>query len=117
MLRPKKYISLQDVSDFFCIEVDECREFADFGLITIISERNEAYIEPQDFERLKSIVSLYKNLGINKEGIEIILSMRNRIIELQEEIDRLNHKVERMENEYVQKNIEMTKKLGIFFEL
>jgi chaperone modulatory protein CbpM len=117
MLRPKKCISLQDVSEFFCIEVDECREFADFGLITIVSERNEAYIEPQDFEKLKRIVSLYRDLGTNKEGIEIILSMRTRIIELQEEIDRLNHKVERMENEYVRENIEKTKKLGIFFEL
>jgi DNA-binding transcriptional MerR regulator len=117
MSRPRKCISLQDVSEFFSIEVDECREFADFGLITIISKRNETYIEPQDFERLKRIVSLYRDLGVNKEGIEIILSMRTRIIELQEEIDRLNHKVERMENEYVHEHIEKTKKLGIFFEL
>jgi len=117
MIRIKDCISLREVSIHFQIRIEECREFADFGLITILKEKDEQYIELQELERLKRIIRLYKNLGINKEGIEVILSMRNRIMNLQTEVDRLNRKVERLESEYIRKQIEYKKKQGLFFEL
>ena len=117
MIRIKDCISLREVSSHYHIRIEECREFADFGLITVFMEKDELYIELQELERLKRIIRLYKNLGINKEGIEIILSMRNRIVELQSEVDMLNRKVERLETEYIRKHIEYTKKQGLFIEL
>ena len=117
MIRIKDCISLIEVSNHFQIRIEECREFADFGLITIFTERDEPYIELQELERLKRIIRLYKNLGINKEGIEIILSMRNRIMDLQTEVGMLNRKVERLEREYIRKHIEYIKKHGLFIEI
>ena len=117
MIRIKDCISLREVSRYLHIRIEECREFADFGLITLFTEKDEPYIELQDLERLKRIIRLYKNLGINKEGIEIILSMRSRIMDLQSEVDRLNRKVERLETEYVRKHLEYTKKQGLFIEI
>lgn len=117
MIRVKDCISLRDVSNHFHIRIEECREFADFGLITILMKRDEPYIELQELERLKRIIRLYKNLGINKEGIEIILSMRNRIMDLQTEVGMLNRKVERLEREYIRKHIEYIKKQGLFIEI
>ena len=117
MIRMKDCISLREVSRQLHIRIEECREFADFGLISIFMEKDESYIELQELERLKRITRLYKNLGVNKEGIEIILSMRSRIVDLQGEVDRLNRKVERLETEYIRKYLEYSKRKGLFIEI
>ncbi|MBZ0155863.1 MAG: MerR family transcriptional regulator [Alphaproteobacteria bacterium] len=43
----------------------------------------------EDLERLDLVIRLTKELGVNKAGVEIILRMRNRIAQLQEEMNEI----------------------------
>jgi len=43
----------------------------------------------QDLETLNLVIKLTKELGVNKAGVDIILRMRNRLLELQNEINNI----------------------------
>ncbi len=109
-------IDLRKVAERFDIDFEVCRQFADFGIVTTIVEDNTLYIEPEDVPTLRQAVSLYRDLGVNNEGIDVILMMRQRIIQLQEEVEQLTRRAEQLEKEYFQKNVEQARKQGLFFE-
>ena len=109
-------IELRKVSEQFHIDFEVCRQFADFGIVTTIVVDNTLYIEPEDVPTLRQAVSLYLDLGVNKEGIDVILMMRQRIIQLQKEVERLTRRTERLEKEYFQKKVDQARKRGRFFE-
>src|SRR5438067_1082867 len=50
------------------------------------SEGNTRYYTEQDLERLEFILSLARDLGVNISGIAIILQMRERMEEMQRQI-------------------------------
>ncbi|RLD85611.1 MAG: hypothetical protein DRJ02_10070 [Bacteroidetes bacterium] len=97
MAPTKKYIPLQQLAKFHQVSVALITEFADFGLIEITYTENTPCVHSHDMERCERALRLYKELGINKEGIEIILEMRERQAELQEELSRLKHMLKKYE--------------------
>jgi DNA-binding transcriptional MerR regulator len=111
------FIQLTKVSELFHIREEVCREFAEFGLVRISFQENTPCFSREEIPRLLHIIHLYRDLGVNKEGIEVILPMRERIIHLQEKIETLTREIERLEGEYFQKNVELPRKRGQFFEL
>ena len=66
----------------------------------------EGLIEPQrtrgnirlysdrDIERVRAIQRLTTDLGVNLAGAEVILNMRERMLELQEEMERLRRELD-----------------------
>ncbi len=112
-----RYIELREISEHFRIDIEVCRRFAEFGLIRIVEEGNTPYVDREEIATLQHAVSLYLDLGVNSEGIEVILSMREQIVQLQDEVDRLTRKLERMEREFQQENVDRPRKRGLFFEL
>ncbi|MDA3948956.1 MAG: hypothetical protein PF508_06995 [Spirochaeta sp.] len=111
-----RFIELREVSERFHIDFEVCRQFADFGIVTTTVENDTLYIEPEDVSTLRHAVSLYRDLGVNTEGIDVILAMRQRIVQLQEEVDHLTRRAERLEQENFQKNVELPRKRGLFIE-
>lgn len=116
-MNTRRYIELGEISKYFRIDLEVCRRFAEFGLIQIVEEDNTPYVEREEIATLQHAVSLYRDLGVNSEGIEVILSMRENIVRLQDEVDRLTRKLERMEGEFIQQNVERPRMRGLFFEL
>src|SRR5205085_11445252 len=55
------------------------------------SEGNTRYYTEKDLERLEFILSLARDLGVNISGIAIILQMRERMEEMQREIQDFRH--------------------------
>lgn len=53
------------------------------GKIRLYSER--------DIERVRRVLRLTNDLGVNLAGAEILLNMRERMLQLHEEMDRLRH--------------------------
>src|SRR5215469_8096792 len=53
------------------------------------SEGNTRFYTEEDLERLKVILSLTRDLGVNLAGIEIILNMRARMKEMEREVQAL----------------------------
>ena len=45
----------------------------------------------EDVERIRTILNLTREMGVNLAGVEVILTMRERMQKLQEEMDRIMH--------------------------
>jgi MerR family transcriptional regulator/heat shock protein HspR len=52
------------------------------------SEGNTRLYTDQDLERLEVILKLTRDLGVNLAGVEIILNMRERMAEMQSQIEQ-----------------------------
>lgn len=50
---------------------------------------NTRLYSPRDVEKLQLILRLTRELGINLAGVEVILGMREKMKEMQEELNRL----------------------------
>jgi MerR family transcriptional regulator/heat shock protein HspR len=53
-----------------------------------LSEGNTRLYTDQDLERLEVILKLTRDLGVNLAGVEIILNMRERMAEMQHQIEQ-----------------------------
>ena len=51
------------------------------------TEGNTRLYSTQDLQRLETILSLTRELGVNLAGVEIILNMREKIERMQSEVD------------------------------
>lgn len=51
---------------------------------------------PADIARLREIQGLMSNLGVNLAGVDVIFRMRQRMLEMEAEIEVLRHQVQRL---------------------
>ena len=58
--------------------------FQEEGLIDVRIKDDERYFFDEDIEKIKIIKRLRDDLGVNLEGIDVILHMRNKIIAMQD---------------------------------
>ncbi len=86
--RPLYVISI--VSEMLNIHPQTLRQYERIGLIkpSRTIGNNRLYSE-EDIERLKFIITLTKDMGVNLAGTEIILNMKRQIEELQEQIETM----------------------------
>ena len=59
------------------------------------SEGNTRLYTPEDIERLELILSLTRELGVNLAGVEVVLNMRQRMEEMQREMQNFIQYLER----------------------
>ena len=110
-------IALEEFCDYFHVDIELVKDFAEYGLYQAVVYEDEVEIETQEIDRLKRIISLHQALGINKEGIEVILDLGERISELHEEIGMLRIEVDRLRRALSNEEPEMLKRLGLLIEL
>ena len=73
------------------------------------SEGNTRLYTEEDIERLEVILKLTRDLGVNLAGVEIILNMRERMAQMQQQIEEfvstlnteMNHRARHTEPEQV----------------
>jgi len=94
-----KYIAIEEFSRHHGIEVTLIREFADFGLMALIVEDNREFVSDTDVKQLERMLRLTQDLGINKEGIEVILNMRKELKKLRRERKTLHYRLSQLEAE------------------
>ncbi|QDA60189.1 chaperone modulator CbpM [Hymenobacter jejuensis] len=78
-------ISFRDCAATYGLSEHDLREFVELGLLHQAEAPDTLQVEPEHLARL---VRLHQDLSINKEGIDVILSMRQRLLDLQEELMR-----------------------------
>jgi chaperone modulatory protein CbpM len=93
------YITIEEFSSQYGIRQELIREFMDFGLLTVHRQQEGECLVAEDTEHVARLIRLYRDLGINKEGIDIILSMREQLIQMHDELNRLRYKAQRLEQE------------------
>lgn len=86
-LTDKAFFSKDEVSKILKISLDEITEFEREGVVQC--DPSTKSFDRSNFEKLKTAASLKRDLGVNVPGIDIILSMRERIDQLQTEFEDL----------------------------
>ena len=93
------YIAIEEFCTHHGIQVTLIREFADFGLVQLQEQEQKAVVPAEGIEKLERLIRLYNELGINKEGLEIILNMRDQLVSLNSELETIRYRLRQLEKE------------------
>jgi MerR family transcriptional regulator, heat shock protein HspR len=87
--RSKAAFMISAVAEQYEIHPQTLRLYEREGLLKPSrSEGNTRLYTEQDLERLEVILKLTRDLGVNLAGVEIILNMRERMEEMQRQIEQ-----------------------------
>lgn len=101
----EKY-TLKQVSEIVGLSPRTIRLLEKEGLIKSEKRGRQRYYSEEDLEKLKLIKLLRCDFGVNLPGVEIILNMRERMIELLEERDRFLKEIRDRIREEIKKRFE-----------
>jgi chaperone modulatory protein CbpM len=93
------YIAIEEFCTHHGIQVTLVREFADFGLVHLQEQEEKAFVPAEEIEKLERMIRLHSELGINKEGLEIILNMRDQLVSLNSELETIRYRLKQLEQE------------------
>jgi chaperone modulatory protein CbpM len=110
-------IALSQICEYFRVDIEFVRDLSEFGLFPIVAYKEEFALEAENLEKLREIITLHEALGVNKEGIEIILRLRERIAGLQEEIAALRDEATRLKAGGETEGLETLKERGLLIEI
>lgn len=84
----RRYYMISAVSERFDIHPQTLRLYERGGLLLPSrTEGNTRLYTDEDLERLRVILNLTRELGVNLAGVEIVLNMRDKMNHMQEEIN------------------------------
>jgi chaperone modulatory protein CbpM len=93
------YIAIEEFCSHHGVQVTLVKEFADFGLVQLQEQEQKAVLPAGEIEKLERLLRLYNDLGINKEGLEIILNMRGQLLNLNSELETIRYRLHHLEQE------------------
>ena len=83
-------LTLEDLADAAAVPRKRVEKFVGVGLLEASTQTRSGPLFPAScVERLRRIQRLRRDLGINLQGIAVVLDMRDRIETLQQETRRL----------------------------
>src|ERR1700685_4081325 len=86
--RAKAGYRISAVAELYRLHPQTLRLYERVGLLTPSrSQGNTRLYTDQDLERLEVILNLTRELGVNLAGIEIILNMRDKMAEMQTQME------------------------------
>lgn len=108
-----RYIAIEEFCHHHGIEATLIQEFADFGLVQVHVQDNRQFVPGTDIARLERMLRLARDLGVNKEGIEIILNMRQELKKLRRQKQKLSYQLQQLEAEKQQQLHHLPQARGI----
>ena len=94
--RGKAYFMISAVAQRYDIHPQTLRLYEREGLLKPSrTDGNTRLYSEEDLERLQTILSLTRDLGVNLAGVEIILNMRTKIEQMQSEVNQFMEYVKR----------------------
>lgn len=116
-MKTQTTITLRQACDHYRIDFGIIRDFAEFGLYPTVFFEGEMGIEIQYLDKLERVISLHQALGINKEGIEVVLGLREKNEALQKKVERLEYEIEKMKRHLEHDEPDMLNRLGLLIEI
>ena len=96
----RRYLLISRVAERFNIHPQTLRLYEREGLITPArSAGNTRLYDEQTLERLETILTLTREMGVNLAGVEVILNMRDQLDQLQEQLRRTSSRLRRQQAE------------------
>lgn len=91
------------IIEVFCtaynIDLSLVDELNDFGLIELVESNGKKYIHTDKLPEVERVIRFHNHLNINKEGIEVILNLLNRIDKISQQRRYLQDKLKLYEKE------------------
>ncbi len=85
------------IVEVFCqeyqIETNLIHDLEDFGLIQTIVYKDNKYINKNELVFIEKVIRLHNELNINKEGIQVILDLVEKVNNLQTEVKYLKNRL------------------------
>ncbi|MDQ1164935.1 MerR-like DNA binding protein [Flavobacterium sp. S87F.05.LMB.W.Kidney.N] len=76
-------------------------ELNNYGLIQIISEEDDEYLEPEQLPTVEKMIRMHYDLKINLEGIDAIAHLLNKIENLQQSLNTAHNKLRLYEERHI----------------
>src|SRR3954447_22462650 len=96
---------ISSVAEMYSIHPQTLRLYEREGLLKPSrSEGNTRLYTQEDLERLELILSLTRDLGVNLAGVEVVLNMRQRMEDMQREMQQF---IEYIESEFANRSPEL----------
>jgi len=95
MTAMEKYISIKELAQFYKIDEKILRDFAEAGLFELHIIQSEPCVLLDQLARYERAIRLYRDLGVNKEGVEIIMDMRDKMLQMQNELSALRRQLQK----------------------
>ena len=93
---PSRYYHISSVAEMFSIHPQTLRLYEREGLLAPSrSEGNTRLYSAEDIKRLEIILNLIRELGVNLAGVEVILNMREKIEQIEAEVNQFLEYVRR----------------------
>lgn len=79
------------------VHAQTLRYYERMGLIRPVRGRGSIRLySVSDIERLRQVQRLMSDLGVNLAGAEVIIRMKERMLEMEREVEELRHEVQRL---------------------
>lgn len=89
----KKLIPASEFCIHHKVEINFIHSLQQYGLIEIISEEGNEYLEEEKLNELEKIMSLHNELNVNMEGIDVVLHLLEQLEQTQKEINSLRNQL------------------------
>lgn len=92
-MNPDEYISLTILCQHYEVELNFFRELNEHGFIEVLTMQDTEFLPADKIQDLEKIIRFYNELGMNWEGIEVVLNLLNKVEQLQEEVNNLRNRL------------------------
>ena len=93
--RKREYVMISTVAERFDIHPQTLRLYEREGLLTPVrSKGNTRLYDTASIERLQTILTLTRDMGVNLAGVEVILRLQEELVEQRERLEALEDRLE-----------------------
>lgn len=89
----KNLIQIKQFCVYHEIENTFIKELSNYGLVEIVIEKNDEYLQPEQLPVIEKMIRMHYDLNINLEGIDAIYHLLNRIEVLQQHLTSTQNKL------------------------
>lgn len=98
----KNLIQIKQFCIYHEIENTFITELHNYGLVEIIVEENDEYLQPEQLPSIEKMIRMHYDLNINLEGIDAIYHLLNKIETLQQHLTNTQNKLRIYEENQVE---------------
>lgn len=89
----KNLIQIKQFCVYHEIENTFIKELSNYGLVEIVIEKNDEYLQPEQLPVIEKMIRMHYDLNINLEGIDAIYHLLNKIEVLQQHLTSIQNKL------------------------
>jgi hypothetical protein len=92
-----KYIAISTFCQYHHIESKLIFTFQELGLVEVVEEESEFYLEEEKLGQLERMVRLYKDLELSPNGVEVVIGLLEKVEKLQQDNQELKRRLRKWE--------------------